>query len=216
MKTDSKVIPSQIEKECMARDETLQRYLAAVRRTKNFLKGFTVKHIERAKNREVDELAKAVARKMVLPPDAFFQTIKDPSIKIVELEPRMVNIVQGEDWRAPIMAYLKHHYEPDSSTDLTRMLQRVKAYKIIRDDLYKTSVTGPLLCCLSKDKGKELLTRTHSGVCRGHIGARALSVKVFRQGFYWLSIIDDATKLIKTCQACQKFSPNTQTPSQPS
>jgi hypothetical protein len=216
MKTDSKVIASQIEKECMAKDETLQRYLAAVRRMKNFLKGFTVKHIERAKNREADELAKAVARKMVLPPNAFFQTIKDPSIKIVELEPRMVNIVQGEDWRAPIMAYLKHHYKPDSSTDLTRMLQRVKAYKIIRDDLYKTSVTCPLLCCLSKDKGKELLTQTHSGVCRGHIGARALSVKVFRQGFYWLSIIDDATKLIKTCQACQRFSPNTQTPSQPS
>jgi hypothetical protein len=54
----------------------------------------------------------------------------------------MVNIVQGEDWQTPIMAYLKHHYEPNSSTDLTRMQQRVKAYKIIGDVLYKSSVTG--------------------------------------------------------------------------
>jgi hypothetical protein len=53
-------------------------------------------------------------------------------------------------------------------------------------------------------------------VCRGHIGARALTVKVSRQGFYWPSIIDDASKLVKTCQACQKFSLNTQTSSQPS
>jgi hypothetical protein len=112
----------------------------------------------------VDELAKVAARKTVLPLDLFFQTIKDPSVKTAEPEPRMVNIVQGEDWRAPIMAYLRHHYEPDSSTDLTRMQQRAKAYKIIEDDLYKASVTGPLLHCLSKDEGKELLTQTHSGI----------------------------------------------------
>jgi hypothetical protein len=30
LRTHSKVIASQIEKECMARDETLERYLAAV------------------------------------------------------------------------------------------------------------------------------------------------------------------------------------------
>jgi acetolactate synthase regulatory subunit len=59
LKIDSKVIASQIKKECMARDETLERYLAVVRRMENFFKGFTVKHIERAKNIEADELAKA-------------------------------------------------------------------------------------------------------------------------------------------------------------
>jgi hypothetical protein len=130
----------------------------------NFFKGFTVEHIERGRNTEVDELVKDAARKMVLPPDVFFQTIEDPSVKIVEPKTRMVNIVQGEDWRAPIMAYLRLHYEPDTSTELTRMQQRVKAYKIIRDDLSKTSVTGPPLRCLSKDEDKELLTQTHSGV----------------------------------------------------
>jgi hypothetical protein len=65
---------------------------------------------------------------------------------------------------------------------------------------------------LSRDEGKELLTLMHSGVCRGHIGARALAAKVFRQGFYWPSIIDEASKLATTCPACQKFSSNTQAP----
>jgi hypothetical protein len=81
----------------MARDETLERYLAAVRRMENFFKGFTIEHIERAKNTEADELAKAATRKAVLPPDVFFQVIMDPSVKTVEPEPRMVNVVQGED-----------------------------------------------------------------------------------------------------------------------
>jgi hypothetical protein len=39
----------------------------------------------------------------MLPPDVFFQVTEDPSIKIVEPKPRMVSVVPGEDWRAPIM-----------------------------------------------------------------------------------------------------------------
>jgi hypothetical protein len=66
----------------------------------------------------------------------------------------MINVVQGEDWRAPILGYPHHLNEPDSSTELTRMQQRAKAYQIIRDELYKTLVTGPLLRCLSRDEGK--------------------------------------------------------------
>jgi hypothetical protein len=49
MKTHSKVIGGQIEKECMARDATLERYLATVRRMENYFKGFTVEYIKRAK-----------------------------------------------------------------------------------------------------------------------------------------------------------------------
>jgi hypothetical protein len=85
----------------------------------------------------------------VLPPDVFLQVIEEPFVKTVKLEPRMINIIQGEDWRAPIMAYLRHHYEPNSGAKLIRMQQRAKAYQIIGDNLYKTPVTGTLLCCLN-------------------------------------------------------------------
>jgi hypothetical protein len=89
---------SQIKKECTARDQTLERYLATVQRIENFFKGFTVEHIERAKNTEADEMTKATVRKATPPLDVFFQVIEDPSIKTVEPKPRMVNVVQGEDW----------------------------------------------------------------------------------------------------------------------
>jgi ribonuclease HI len=78
LKIDSKVIAGEIEKECIARDETLERYLAVVRRMEGFFKAFTAQHIERAKNTEADELAKAAARK---------------AVKTVEPEPRMINVV---------------------------------------------------------------------------------------------------------------------------
>jgi hypothetical protein len=56
----------------MIRDATLERYLAVIRRMENCFKGFTVEYIERTKNTEVDELAKATVKKTVLPPDVFF------------------------------------------------------------------------------------------------------------------------------------------------
>jgi hypothetical protein len=49
LKTDLKVIAGQIEKEYMARDATLERNLATVRRMENYFKGFTFEYIERAK-----------------------------------------------------------------------------------------------------------------------------------------------------------------------
>jgi hypothetical protein len=216
LKIDSKAIAGQIEKECIARDATLERYLALIWRMDNYFRGFLVKHIERENNTEADELAKAAARKITIPTDVFFQTLEDASVKIVEPEPRTVNVIQGEDWRAPIIEYLHHHCEPDNNTELLRMQQRAKAYIVIENELYKTSVAGPLLRCLSKVEGKELLAKIHSGVCGGHIGPKALAVKVFRHGFHWPSIIDDASKVITTCEACQKNSANSKAPSQPS
>jgi hypothetical protein len=98
---------------------------------------------------------KVVAKKIALPRDVFFQTIEDSSVKIIGSEARMVNMTQGEDQWAPIIAHHHQHYDPDNNIELLRMQQRTWAYQIIGYDLYKTSITGPLLCC--KVEGKELL-----------------------------------------------------------
>jgi ribonuclease HI len=95
--TDSKVVAGQIEKESIAREPTLKRYLVLVRRMESFFKGFTMEYIDK-KNSKADELAKAVAHNTPLPAEVFWQTIKDASIKTIELEPRVIRIIQGEDW----------------------------------------------------------------------------------------------------------------------
>jgi hypothetical protein len=59
-----------------------------------FFKGFTIEYIDRNKNSEVDEL---IARNNPLPVDVFLQTISDASIKTIEPEPRVINIIHGED-----------------------------------------------------------------------------------------------------------------------
>jgi hypothetical protein len=127
---------------------------------KNF-KGFTVEYINKNKNGEADELAKVAARNTPLPADVFLQIISDASIKMIELEPRVINIIQGEDGRALIMAYLRHYYEPDSIVEQTRMHQRAQSYQITDNDLYKISVSGSLLHYISKE-GQQILSEVHA------------------------------------------------------
>jgi ribonuclease HI len=117
LRVDSKVVAGQIEKECIAREPTLKKYLLLVRRMNNCFKGFTIEYIDRNKNVEADELAKAIARNTPLPADVFLQIISDAMIKIVEPKPRVINIMQGADWQAPIMVYLRHYYEPDTTIE---------------------------------------------------------------------------------------------------
>jgi hypothetical protein len=69
------------------------------------------------------------------------------------------------------MMYLCHYYEPDNTNEHIRMQQRVKAYQIIDNDLYKISILRLLLRCVSKVEGQELLSEVHTGVCRCHICA---------------------------------------------
>jgi hypothetical protein len=131
-------------------------------------------------------------------------------------EPRLINIIEWEDWSAPIMAYLHHYYKLDSTTKKIRMQQRARAYQIVDNNLYKAFISGPLLRCFSKAEGHDILSEVHVGICGGHISAHALAAKILRQGFYWTPMIDDVAKQVSTCKACQKFSHRSKSPAQPS
>jgi ribonuclease HI len=77
LRIDSKIVASQIEKECITRKLTLEKYLGLVRRMENHFKGFTVEYIERSKNPKANELAKAAAHNTPLPADVFFKVVPD-------------------------------------------------------------------------------------------------------------------------------------------
>jgi hypothetical protein len=121
--TDSKVVAGQIEKECIAIKPTLEKYLGLLRKMENYFRRFTVEYIERNKNCEADELAKAAVCITQMLADVFFHVLKDASVKTIPPEPRVINIIGGEDWRAPIMAYLHHYYEPDNKNEQLRLQQ---------------------------------------------------------------------------------------------
>jgi ribonuclease HI len=69
VKTDSKVVDGQVEKEYTTKDPALMQYLTTVRSLEKQFKGFTLQHVDRARNEEADALAKAAAKGETLPSD---------------------------------------------------------------------------------------------------------------------------------------------------
>jgi hypothetical protein len=72
----------------------------------SYFKGFIAEYIERNKNAKADDLVKATARNTTMSAIVFFQVLEDASVQTVLPKPRVINMIEGEDWRAPIMAYL--------------------------------------------------------------------------------------------------------------
>jgi hypothetical protein len=198
------------------------QYLTAVHSLEKQFKGFTLQHVDRAKNEEADALAKAPAKGEALPFDVFYHVIGTLAVRNPEgLQitqdtegHRIVNLIMAEDWRAPITLYLQGHYHPNDRNEAKRLKHRSRDFTLVEGQLYKKGISQPMLKCITEIEGIKILREVHSGTCDSHSGPRALAAKVIRQRFYWPAIICTANRVTRSCKACQKFSPRSGSPSQ--
>jgi hypothetical protein len=111
------------------------------------------------------------------------------------------------------MSFLQGNFLSDDEAYNKRIEARARPYVIIEGELYKRGVCSPLLKCLSRAEGIELMKEIHAGLCGSHIGSRPLLGKVFRQGFYWPKAALDAAELVQKCEGCQKCARDQKQPS---
>jgi hypothetical protein len=120
----------------------------------------------------------------------------------------------AEDLRAPITLYMQGHYHPSDRNEAKRLKHRSRDFTLVEGQLCKKGISQPMLKCITETEGMTILREVHSGTCGSHSGPRALAAKVIRQGFYWPAIICTANRVTRSCEACQKFSPRSDSPSQ--
>jgi ribonuclease HI len=207
LKSDSQVITGHVYKSSRARDPKLEKYLDAVRRLEASFEGFSVKNIPRGENEHTDLLAKSAAHGL------FFETIKAPSVELMERAVLTISPVHSEDWRTETVSFLQGNCLSDDEVYNKRMEARTRLYVIIEGELHKHGVCSPLLKCLSRAEGQELMKEIHGGLCGVHIGSRPLLGKVFRQGFYWPKAASDAADLVQKCENCQRCARDQKQPS---
>jgi ribonuclease HI len=213
LKSDSQAISGHVDKSSKARYPKLEKYLDAVRRIEASFKGFSVKNIPREENEHTDLLTKSAAQGLPLPSEVFFETIKAPSVELMERAVLTISPVLSEDWRTEIVSFLQGNCISDDEVSNKRMEARTRPYVIIEGELYKHGVYSPLLKCLSRAEGQELMKEIHAGLCGAHIGSRPLLGMVFRQGFYWPKEASDAADLVQKCENCQRCARDQKQPS---
>jgi ribonuclease HI len=183
LKTDSQVISGHVDKSSKARDPKLEKYLDTVRRLEASFEGFSVKSIPRGENEHADLLAKSAAQGLPLPSEVFFETIKSHSVELMERAVLTISPIHSEDWRTEIISFLQGNYLSDDEVYNKRMEARTRPYVMIEGELYKHGICSPLLKCLSRTEGIELMKEIYAGLCGSHIGSRPLLRKVLGKDF---------------------------------
>jgi hypothetical protein len=76
-------------------------------------------------------------------------------------------------------------------------------------------VNTPLLKCLGPEASNRVMQEIHEGICSNHIGPRTLAQKVFRQGYWWPTVLADSEKYVLSCTRCQEFAKVSHAPATP-
>jgi hypothetical protein len=143
--------------------------------------------VERDCNVVADALSKLGSSRTQVPPGVFVQEVLCPSISLDWAEE--CNILSqpesnSDDWREPIIRYIKNEEEPDDKNAAERIARQSAHYTLIGETLYRRGTTGVFMKCILSATGTQLLDEVHAGQCGIHAASRTLVGKVFRSGFY--------------------------------
>ena len=115
----------------------------------------------------------------------------------------------------PHLGLLVNGTLPSDLNEASKLRARSTRFALLRGTLYKRGFSTPLLKCIGKEDANYLLREVHEGICGNHIGARALAGKTLRQGYYWPTMLKDATEPFKKCKICQEHAKISHLPSEP-
>ena len=81
------------------------------------------------------------------------------------------------DWRTPYLNYLLCEALPTDKAWL--LVHRAMSFALIEGELYRQSHTRILQRCIPIERGKQLLSDIHGGVCRHYVVPRTLVKNTF-------------------------------------
>ena len=188
-----------------------------LKKVRDFLKHFVlvhVRHIPRAENSRADALVKlATASQEDLSRSTPVEYLAEPSIDLYDME--VAQIESEPSWMDPIWDYIIDERLPEDPKEAAKIRTRSARFTNHKGSLYKRGFFTPILKCIAGKHIEYVLREVHEGVCGNHIGARALAGKVLRQGYYWPTILRDATDLVRRCKICQEHAKISRLPSEP-
>ena len=196
---DSQVITSQINGDHKCRNERMKKYLEEV---KSRISSLEVKFVQipREENEYADRLAKADSTEFMNASEQVLSFVQTSSL--IDDGAQMQEIIVGENWTTPLIAYLRSDIRLDGKDAVRRLKIQASRFVLIKDVLYKKGFSRLFLRCLSRDEADYVMREVHEGICINHSGARSLVHKLIRAGYYWPTMLKDAQAYVKACDKC--------------
>ncbi|XP_045795462.1 uncharacterized protein LOC123889969 [Trifolium pratense] len=232
IKGDSELVLKQLTKEYKCIKEHLIRYFVIANALLKRFDSIDIEHVPRIENQEANDLAQIASgykvskekleqlieiKEKLISNEPMQLELSMPKLVGAEMSPNDINSTDKEmnydefqifvidnlvdgDWRKPIVEYLEN---PIGSAP-RKIKYRASNYVIIGNELFKKTLEGVLLKCLSENEAYIAISDVHSGACGSHQSGHKMKWLLIRQGMYWPSMLKDCIDFAKGCQECQK------------
>ena len=197
----------QVNGDYEANEGQMLQYLNLVQHQMSRLHEVKLTRIPREQNTAADQLARSTSSNE---PNDELEVIRHSSLQTIEENP----IETETCWTTPIISYLERGTLPNDCHEARRIKVCASRFTILQGTQYKKGFSLPYLRCLAPEEAEYVLREIHEGICGNHSGARLLSKKVIRAGYYWPSIQADANLLVRHCDKCQQFANLLHSPSE--
>jgi hypothetical protein len=105
------------------------------------------------------------------------------------------------DWRAALIACIKDL----RGSRNRKVYHHILKFMLIDDDLYRRTIDGLLLMCLSDEQARIAIGEVHKGICGSHQSAFKMKWMLRRACLYWPTMVNDCVKYQMGCEVCQRF-----------
>ena len=107
----------------------------------------------------------------------------------------------------PIQLYIATGELPNDRGRAHKIQIKSARFSLVDGQLYKRSLGGPYLTCLTPKQGQYVLAELHEGICRNHPRGRTLAHRAHTQGYYWPTMKSDVADYVKKYDPCQCMFP---------
>ena len=94
---------------------------------------------------------------------------------------------------------------PNERNKAHRIQIQSARFSLVNEQLFKRSLGGPYLKCLTNEQGQYVLAKLHEGICGNHPGGRTLAHRAHTQGYYWPTMRFDAVDYVRKCDRCKRL-----------
>ena len=114
----------------------------------------------------------------------------------------------------PIFQYINAGEFPNEKDKAHKVQVQSARFSLIDGQLFKRSLNGLYLKCLTTEQGQYVLVELHEGICGNHLGGRNLTHRAHTQGYYWPTMKSDVANYVRKCDRCQLQAPILRSPAQ--
>jgi transposase InsO family protein len=127
-------------------------------------------------------------------------------------------VIDEKPWYYDIKNFLKTQEYPEgaSKNDKKTLRRLAGSFYLNQDDvLYKRNFDMVLLRCVDRHEADMLMQEMHEGSFGTHAGGHAMSKKLLRAGYYWMTMESDCFKYARKCHKCQIYADKVHVPPSP-